>query len=302
MKKRYVKLRPVQVVDRIFKYLSITLMVVYAISLLIPLIWMLYSSIKPADEFLLSPYALPKKLQFSNYAEVLSKLEYRRTKEGVGLVVYGLGDMFLYSIVWSVATPLIANFFNMLTSYVVCKYKFPGRNFIYSLGIFLMIIPIIGTGPASLRVHKALGLYDNFLGRILISGSGAFYGFNFILMYGAWKGIPWAYAEASFIDGSSNIRTFFHVMMPLMIPTFMVTFILGFLSTWNDYITFLTWLPSYPNLALGMYMFQYNIKLYGLGVPSILAGFTLTAIPTTVLYILSQKTIMTKMNVGGLKG
>ena len=70
---------------------------------------MLYSSIKPADEFLLSPYAFPKKLQFSNYAEVLSKLEYRRTKEGVGLVVYGLGDMFLYSIVWSVATPLIAN-------------------------------------------------------------------------------------------------------------------------------------------------------------------------------------------------
>ncbi len=302
MKKKYLHLRPVQVVDMIFKYISITVMVVYAISLLIPLTWMLYSSVKQPDEFLLATYQLPKKFFYQNYIDVISKLEYKRTKEGVGLVVYSLGNMFTYSIIWSIATPFIINFFNMLTSYVICRYKFPGKNFLYSLGIFLMIIPIIGTGPASLQIHKALGLYDNFLGRILICGSGAFYGFNFILMYGAWKGIPWAYAEAAQIDGSTNFKTFFYVMMPMMIPTFMVTFVLGFLGTWNDYMTFLTWLPSYPNLALGMYMFQYNIKLYGLGVPAILAGFTFTAIPTTIMYLCSQKTIMAKFNVGGLKG
>ena len=302
MKKRYTHLRPVQVVDRIFKYLSITIMVIYAISLIVPLAWMLYSSVKPADEFLLAPYQLPKKLAFTNYVEVLTKLEYKTTIEGVGTVVFGLGNMFTYSIIWSIATPFIINFFQMLSSYVICRYNFPGKNFLYALGIFLMIIPIIGTGPASLQIHKALGLYDNFVGRILISGSGAFYGFNFILMYGAWKGIPWAYAEAAQIDGSGNFKTFFYIMMPMMIPTFMVTFVLGFLGTWNDYMTFLTWLPSYPNLALGMYMFQYNIKIYGLGIPAILAGFTFTAIPTVIMYLLGQKTIMTKFNVGGLKG
>lgn len=302
MKKHYTHLRPVQIVDKIFKYFSITIMFVYAISLIVPLAWMLYSSLKPADEFLLLPYQFPKKLVFTNYVEVLNKLEYTTTIAGVGTVVFGLGNMFTYSIIWSLATPFIINFFQMLSSYVICRYNFPGKNFLYALGIFLMIIPIIGTGPAALQIHKALGLYDNFVGRILISGSGAFYGFNFILMYGAWKGIPWAYAEAAQIDGSNNFKTFFYVMMPMMIPTFTVTFVLGFLGTWNDYMTFLTWLPSYPNLALGMYMFQYNIKKYGLGVPAILAGFTFTAIPTTIMYLCSQKTIMAKFNVGGLKG
>ncbi len=302
MKKQYEKLRPVQIVDRIFKAISITIMIIYAISLIVPLLWMLYSSVKPADEFLLFPSALPKKVQFSNFLTVLQKMEYKTTMEGIGEVRFGLGHMVMYSLIWSLSTPFIANFFQMITSYVVCRYKFPGRNFIYALGIFLMILPIFGTGPAALRLNKALGLYDNLLGRIAISGSGAFYGFNFILMYGAWKGIPWDYAEAAFIDGSSNIRTFFQVMMPMMIPTFAVTYVLGFLGTWNDYMTFLTWLPSYPNLALGMYMFQYNAKMYMVGTPVVLAGFTIIAVPTTILYLFSQKVIMAKLNVGGLKG
>lgn len=301
MKKVYSKLRPVQIVDRIFKVICMVIMIIYAISLLIPLFWMLTSSIKPYDEYLLYPHSFPQKFSLYNYAEVFRKFDYTR-ETAAGKVTYGLVHMLSYSLIWSSLTPFISNFFMMLTSYVICRYKFPGNKFIYGLGIVLMIVPIIGTGPASLQLHKALGLYDNYVGRILISGSGAFYGFNFILMYGAWKGIPWDYAEAAFIDGSSNVRTFFSVMMPMMIPTFMVTYILGFLATWNDYMTFITWLPSYPNLAVGMYMFQYNAKENLYGMPTVLAGFAMIAIPTTVLYLLSQKVIMAKLNVGGLKG
>ena len=301
MKKVYSKLRPIQIVDRIFKAICMIVMFVYAISLLLPLFWMLYTSIKPNDEFLLYPYNLPKNFNFANYAEVFHKFDYYKDT-AAGKVVYTIVDMLTTSLIWSLSTPFISNFFMMLTSYVICRYKFPGNKFIYSLGIILMIVPIIGTGPAALQLHKALGLYDNMVGRILISGSGAFYGFNFILMYGAWKGIPWDYAEAAFIDGSSNIRTFFSVMMPMMIPTFMVTYVLGFLSTWNDYMTFITWLPSYPNLAVGMYMFQYNAKVNMIGTPTVLAGFAMIAIPTTILYLFSQKVIMAKLNVGGLKG
>ena len=302
MKMKYDKLRPAQIVDRIFKVSVMVIMIVYAISLLVPLVWMLYTSIKPIDEFLLYPFQLPTKFSLANYAEVLDKFNYTVTVANVGTVVYGIGDMFFYSLVWSIACNLISSFFFMTTAYVMSKYDFPGRNLIYSIGIVLMIVPIIGTGPASLRVHKALGLYDNFIGRILISGSGTWYGFNFILMYGAWKSIPWSYAEASFIDGGSNFMTYIRIMMPMMLPTMAVIFVLGFLSAWNNYLDFLTWLPSYPNLAVGMYMFQYNAKLYMIGTPTVLAGFALIAIPTTLLYILSQKLIMAKMNVGGLKG
>ena len=291
-----------EVLDRIFKVLTMVLMILYAISLLVPLFWMLMSSFKANDEFLLYTFQFPKEFLFSNYGEVLRKFEYTVTKPGVGLVRYGLWDMFFYSVVWAVFTNLIPVFFRTLTSYLIGKYKFPGRDFIFGLGLILMILPIIGTGAAGLRIAKAINTYDNMLNRILICGSGAFYGFDFILLFGAWKGIPWEYAEASFIDGGGNFKTFLNVMFPMILPTSTVVFVLGFLGTWNDYMTFITWLPSYANLAVGMYMFQYNASLYMVGTPTILAGFTLIAIPTTILYLLSQKVIMAKLNVGGLKG
>ena len=302
MKEINKKLRPIQVVDKIFRIIVFIFMIAYTISILLPMVWMIYTSLKPVDEFLLYPFDLPKTLAFENYADVFRLLDYKRTVAGVGTVVYGLGDMLFYSITWCLSTNLIQCFFFMATSYVICKYKFPGRELIYSIGVILMILPIVGTGAAALKLNKALGLYDNFIGRILISGSGSWYGFNFILLHGAWKSIPWEYAEAAFIDGGSHSKTFFRIMMPMIIPTVAVIFVLGFLNDWNNYLNFLTWLPSYPNLAVGIYMFQYNAKVNMIGTPTIFAGFFVAALPTSFLYLLSRKLIATKMNVGGLKG
>lgn len=289
-------------ISKIFGVIVMIIMVIYCISLLIPLFWMIISSFKSQDDFILHAYQLPVEWKFSNYAELFEKFRMRVTKWGVGTVEYGLPDMLFYSLAYSICWPMIQVFFYTLCAYVISRFDFPGKNFIYALGIFLMITPIIGTFPASMKIHKALGLYDNFLGRMLMQGSGTFYGFNFILMYGAWKSIPWAYAEAAYIDGASNLKVYLKVMFPLIVPTAAVLFVLSFLSCWTNYIDFLVWFPSYPNLAVGMYLFQYNASLYMVGTPIVLAGFAVLAIPTTILYLLSQKLIMSKLNVGGLKG
>lgn len=182
----------VKIVNITFKIIVMIVMIIYAISLLALLFWMVMSSLKAQDDFLLYPFQFPKSFQFSNYAEVFQKMQYTVTKPDVGRITYGLDAMFFYSLVWSVFTNLIPIFFYILTSYVMAKYDFPGKNFIYAAGIVLMILPIYGTGPASLRVAKAVGMYNNMLPRILMSGSGAWYGFNFILLYGVWKSIPWS--------------------------------------------------------------------------------------------------------------
>ncbi|HAS56207.1 MAG TPA: hypothetical protein DCR94_02960, partial [Firmicutes bacterium] len=84
-------------------------------------------------------------------------------------------------------------------------------------------------------------------------------------------------------------------------------FLLSFLGAWNDYASFKIWLPSYSNLAYGLYEFQDNVlNLAGGGnagtVPMVMAGFTIVVIPTILVYFLSQKLIMSKFTVGGLKG
>ena len=91
--------------------------------------------------------------------------------------------------------------------------------------------------------------------------------------------------------------------LPMILPTDMVIFVLSFLGSWNDYQTFMIWLPSTPNLAYGLYMFQgISRKLYKASTVEIMAGFSLVIIPTVILYVSSQKLILSKFTVGGLKG
>ena len=129
-----------------------------------------------------------------------------------------------------------------------------------------------------------------------------FSGVWFLLFYAAFQGVPWEYAEAAFIDGAGHYKVMFRIMLPLMIPTFSAIFLLSFLSTWNDYNTFIMWLPSYANLAYGMYLFQMDASSYGASMPQIMAGFIICMIPTVIIYIASQKLITSKLMIGGLKG
>ena len=122
-----------------------------------------------------------------------------------------------------------------------------------------------------------------------------------MLLYGAFKELPWDYAEQVFVDGGNHYTAFIRMYLPMILPTSMVMFVLSFLGAWNDYSTFMMWLPSTPNLAYGLYMLKANSKV-SLSTPALMAGFTLIVIPTVVIYVASQKLILSKFTVGGLKG
>ena len=93
----------------------------------------------------------------------------------------------------------------------------------------------------------------------------------------------------------------FRIIVPMVLPTAVAQYLLGFIGAWNDYMTVVTWLPSYPNLAFGMFMFQTEAARYGAGMPHILAGFVIVAIPTSILWVAGQKLITSKIMIGGLK-
>ena len=290
-----------RVIGIVFKYLIIAVMVLYCITLLVPLFWMLSSSVKSDFEFGYNTFGFPKEFIFTNYSEVFSKLTMRLFRGAVEYE-YGLFDMAFYSLIYSVGISAFTVFVTVLVAYVVSKYRFPGRNFLYALGIFVMVVPILGSMPSTMQVKKAFGVYNNMLLTILTAPSAAFSGVNFLLFYAAFKGISWNYAEAVFIDGGGHWSVLFKIMLPMVFPTMTALFVLMFLGAWNDYSVFLIWLPSYPSLSIGIYMFQQNASQYGVTMPVIMAGFVIIIIPTVTLYFLTQKVIMTRLNVGGLKG
>ncbi|MBE5739397.1 MAG: carbohydrate ABC transporter permease [Clostridiales bacterium] len=288
--------------NRILKIFVISCMFIFCVSLLIILFWQFYTSVKSPIEYFENSFALPKKIRWQNFSEAMEFLNIELLSPTRGYIMYNFWDMLVVSVVWAFGVPFVSLFYTLMVSYVMSKYEWVGRNFLYALGIFVMLMPIYGSTGIGMVIRKAIGMYDNLWLTVLMSPGYCFSGMWFMLFYAGWKAIPMDYSEAAFIDGAGHARTMFMIMMPMMLPTFAAIFLMNFLSTWNDYGTFMLWLPSYANLSYGMYLFQEDAANYGAAIPQIMAGFIICMVPTTILFACSQKLIASKLTIGGLKG
>ena len=291
-----------KVFDRIFCYFMFAVLIIYCITLILPLIWMILTSCKSYIEFYDNMFGFPIEWDFSNFRTAIEKINSMTTIQNGKIIKHNILNMAGVSLVWAAGGSLIFVFFTTLVAYVMSRYRFKGNGIIYFVGIFVMITPLYGSGVSLMTVRRAMGIYDNLLLMIITNYSTIFSGLYFMLMYAAFKRLPWSYAEAAFIDGAGNYKVMFSVMIPMMLPTCAVIFVLSFLASWNDYATFLTWLPSYPNLSYGMYKFQTDFALYGGTINEIMAGLTIVMIPSVILFLSCQKLVVSKFTVGGLKG
>ena len=185
------------------------------------------------------------------------------------------------------------------TAYVLSKYKFPGRNFIYGLAITTMVIPVVGAQGSAYKLFSDLRLLDTpwFL---IVSSIGSF-GFNFLVMYGFFQNISWSYAEAVFIDGGGHFTVFLKIMFPQASVAMVTLGILAFISNWNDYMTVLMYMPSYPTLASGLYNIGQS-KEGQADRPKYYAALVISTVPVIAVFAAFSDIIMKNFSVGGLKG
>ena len=265
----------------------------------IPILWVLIQSVNTYYQYIVNPFALPKELVLGNYAEALKNLNID-VYSGGKLISYNAINMTVFSFVIAFVEPLLIAFINMTFAYVLTKYgHFRYCQIISAINIVVMILPIYGALPAALKLYKSLGLYDNLL-FLLVGHTGM--GMSLILYGGAYKGMPTAYKEAAYIDGAGHLEIMIKIYMPLILPLASAQFIMAFLGKWNDYNTNVVWLPSFPNLAYGAFMYQTNATGLGASIPELLAGMVILAIPSFIIWGLSQKLVSQKMAIGGLKG
>ena len=290
--------------DKTFKWILWVFIVVYCLSLLVLPTWMILTAFKDPLELASNQFGLPKSFNFENFSSVFNKLEIKvLNKNTLTYTTYNIWKMAGVSIIYSFGSTAWNVLWTTLMAYVLSKYKFIGSRVIYTIGIIIMIVPIVGSGPSAMMIKQQLGIYDNLFLTILTSPATCFSGLSFLLLYGAFKSLPWDYAEAVFVDGGGHWSAFIKMYLPMALPTMVVIFVLGFLGSWNDYESFMIWFPSTPNLAYGLYLFQGTSRaLYKSSITEIMAGFTIVIVPTVTLYLSSQKLILSKFTVGGLKG
>ena len=275
--------------EKIVLGITFVIFTLYAISLVYPLIWVLLNSFKSASEFFENLWGLPSSLYLKNYSGAFS-LEVNRTN---------LLEMFGNSLILVVGCTAVSVIVPMLSAYVIARFNFRGRGFIYSVAIAAMLIPTVGTLSATYKLMIDLQLYGTHLGVIILSSGG--FGFNFIMLHGFFRNISNAYAESAKIDGATDFRVFRSIMVPQVLPSVMAISIISAINYWNDYFTPYMYLRDFPTVAVGLQYIVAKMNSQS-NWPQLFAVMLISIVPVIVVFSAFQKTIMENTVAGGLKG
>ncbi len=277
--------------ERVVFTIVFVVFAIQSITLIFPLLWMIMSSFKGLLEYSAgNAMAFPKKWLFGNYAQAFTTLNVGNT------TFFG---MIFNSLWYTGITTVLGAFVPAVTGYVMSKYNFKAKKFMFTVAITCMTIPIVGSTASHMKIVSALGLYKNPLYAVVTSLGG--FGGNFLVYYGFFKSVSWAYAEAAQIDGAGPFTVFFRIMLPHAVPILTTYMITGAIGHWNEYQSIILYLPNYPTLAMGLFEYQSNaIRLANY--PVYFAGLIISMIPTLLLFGLFSNKIMTSLSLGGLKG
>ena len=277
--------------ERIFFIVAFLVLALWSVIVLFMFFWALMNVFKTNIDYLREPLAMPKlsNLQWENFKLAIDKLKYNG---------FGFWDM-LFNSVWLVGgTALLQSFSVCVTGYIFAQYEFKGREFLFKTVLFIMIIPIYGSLPATYKLIYGLGINDSPL--YLISQIGGFSA-NMMITYGFFKGVPKAYREAVYIDGGSDFKAFTTIGLPMGKNILIAYFLLNFIMQWNNYETPLLYFNNMPTLSLGLHAFQQEIQ-YAANYPAYFAGALIAMLPILLIFVFFADKLMGQMYSGGLKG
>ena len=275
--------------ERIVFIFVFIIFALYAATYLYAFGWAFIVSLRDRLEFLHKPFALPTVWHFENYINAFKAL-----KVGdANLLV-----MFVNTIWYASGATLLNVFMSNIMAYAMAKYRSAYTRFYYSLRIFIMVIPVVGALPQQYALYDTLGLIDSPLFLIIYLGG---VGSQIILFHGFYRGVSNDYAEAAKVDGAGPFTIYFRIMLPMSLPMTLALGIISFIGYWNDYMTVLLFLPKFPTLATGLYLFQSQPEIRS-HYPLYYAAIIMATIPVVALYAAFQNKIMVNTVAGGLKG
>ena len=261
----------------------------YAAMLIYPVVWGFFASVKSIDDYLDHPMGFPKKCFFSNYGDAIDVIS-----EG-GIT---FPEMAWNSIWYSAGSAWINMEFISAYAYVLNKFKFRGRNFLYGLCLFIMSVPIGASFVSTYRLMHDLNFANSY--SILFTATSV-YGMNLMLFHSYYSNISNSYMEAAKMDGANFYQIYFKVMRQQATPLALTLGLLLFINKWNDYMSPLLYLSEKPTLSSGLYRFQLMAERDG-QLPVLYAGLFMCVLPILVVFAIFSDKMMTSINIGGLKG
>lgn len=273
---------------RILLRLIVTaILLALAISMLLPLIWMISASLKfESDVFNFPIDWIPKRFNaINNYKEVLSSK--------YNFVLY-----YWNSIKVAVFATFLQVTFSAMGAYAFTKINFPFKNGLFMLYLITLMIPEQVTIVPRFMVFKYLNLYNTHLGLIVML---SFSVYGVFLLRQFMVTIPLSLSEAAKIDGAGHFTIFMRIILPMTKPAIATLGILKFVWTWNDYQNPLVFLYSEELYTLQLGMRQFATES-GVFYSLVMTSAVLAIAPLFIMFIIGQKYVIEGISMGAVKG
>ncbi|MBT0768631.1 carbohydrate ABC transporter permease [Kineosporia sp. J2-2] len=278
---------PVHTGDRVAAATSHTVLSLWTFVVLAPLLWTVLQSFKTSAEIFASPFALPHRWSFDNYVSAWTTA--------------GIGRYFANTVLVVGVSLFLTMLLGAMSAYVLARFDFPGRGVVKQLILAGLTFPIFLAVVPLFFVLQGMGLLGTLPGLILTYTAYA-YPFTVFFLISYFEELPAEIAEAAAIDGASEWRTFFQIMLPMARPGMASVAILNFVGLWNQFL-----LPLVLNtdqdhwvLTQGMAAFASSAG-YSVDFGALFAGAVMTIVPVLVVYIIFQRRLRGSVAQGSLK-
>lgn len=271
------------------KWILHVVLISFTIAFLVPIIWMIITSLKENSQvFTWPPILIPNPIKWQNYPEALTVSNFGR---------YLFNTIFLSF--WVILGNLISC---SLVAYGFSRIEWKGRDVVFLIVLSTLILPDQVTLVPLFIIFKNLGLigggYKGYLPLILPAWFGRAY-FIF-MMRQFFLGIPKELSDAARIDGCSDLGILWRIIIPLSKPALIAVTLFTLINTWSDFLNPLVYIrePQYYTISVGLsnfqgrYMTQWN---------QLMAASAMMVIPVLVVFIVAQKQFIQGISLTGLK-
>jgi len=255
-----------------------------ALVMIVPFLWMLTLSLKPAALTHQAPYLIPTRFELANYEAAWQAAPFAR--------------YYFNSIVMTAGIVLGQVLLSSLAAYAFARLRFPGREVLFLVFLATMMVPFHVILIPSYLIIDRLGWIDSYAALIVPRMVSAF---GIFLLRQYYQGIPRELDEAAMIAGASRLGIWWRIILPLSGPGLATLGIFAFMFAWNDFLWPLVVIndPNMRTVQLGLAMFQGR---YGTQWTLLMAGTVTATLPTLLVFLFGQRWFIQSVAQSGVKG
>lgn len=256
-----------------------------AFVMILPFLYMISTSLKSTSEVFIVPLQwIPSQLRWDNFSTALQE--------------HAIGRYFVNSLIVGVSVTFLNLLTCSLAGYSFAKFTYRGRDVLFGLVLATMMIPLASMIIPLYLVVRDLGWIDSYWGLIIPAGTSAF---GIFLMRQHMLTIPNDLLEAARLDGSSEPRIFFEIVLPLSRTALSSLAIFIFMWNWDSFLwpLLVATKDEFRTLPLGVALFESS---YGTNYPQLMAVAFLAMIPVLIVFLVLQRNFIQALTMSGIKG